>query len=94
MTKPATTPRWVFTMDAPGEVYKDFFNQLAALTGRIIDESVYVTACQTQQMEDYSKYAATMFDVEMVKKRRIEQFPKDCGKAFDMGKRLAERISE
>jgi multimeric flavodoxin WrbA len=81
---------WVFTMNAPGEFYKDFFGGLVGLTDRIIGESEYVMAYHTQQFEDYSKYAATMFDVEMVKKRHIEQFPKDCEAAFDTGKRLAE----
>jgi len=82
---------WVFTMNAPDGFYDDFFGRLMNLTGRIIGESEYVAACQTQQMDDYAKYAATMFDVEMVKKRHIEQFPKDCEAAFAMGKRLAER---
>ena len=81
---------WVFTMNAPGDVYKDFFDRLVGLTSRFSGESEYVMAYQTQQFEDYSKYAASMFDVEMVKKRHIEQFPKDCEAAFDMGKRLAE----
>ena len=80
---------WVFTMNAPGEVYKDLFEGLVSLTGRIIGESEYAMAYHTQQMDDYSKYAATMFDVEMIKKRHIEQFPKDCEAAFAMGKRLA-----
>ena len=54
-----------------------------------IGDSEYVMAYQTKQFEDYSKYAATMFDVEMVNKRHIEQFPKDCEAAFEMRKRLA-----
>jgi multimeric flavodoxin WrbA len=81
---------WVLTMNAPGEFYKDFFAGLVGMTGRIIGESDHVIAYQTKQFEDYSKYAATMFDVEMVKRRHIEQFPKDCKAAFEMGKRLAE----
>ena len=60
------------------------------MTDRIIGESEYVMAYHTQQFEDYSKYAATMFDVEMIKKRHIDRFPKDCEAAFAMGKRLAE----
>ena len=35
----------------------------------------------------------TMFDSDMIKKRHIEQFPKDCEAAFSMGKRLAESVS-
>ncbi len=81
---------WVFTMNAPGEYYKDFFAGLVGVaTHTVGNQSEYVMAYQTQQFEDYSKYAATMFDVEMVKKRHTEQFPKDCEAAFEMGKRLA-----
>ena len=81
---------WVFTMNAPGEFYTEYFEKLCALTDRIIGESAYVMAFQTQQFEDYAKYAATMFDVDMVKKRHVEQFPIDCDEAFAMGKRLAD----
>ena len=81
---------WVFTMNAPDSVYKDFFGRLTAITNRFIGDSEYVTACQTRQFTDYSKYAAKMFDAEAVQKRHIEQFPKDCEAAFAMGKRLAE----
>ena len=83
---------WVLTMNAPGENYINFAEGLKGLTGRIIGDSDYVMAYQTQQFEDYSKYAATMFDVDMVKKRHIEQFPKDCITAFEMGKKLAEQV--
>ena len=86
---------WVFTMNAPGEFYKSYFNGLADLTSRIVGaQSEYVMAYQTQQFDDYSKYAATMFDVEMVKKRHIEQFPKDCKAAYEMGKRLADSLQD
>jgi multimeric flavodoxin WrbA len=80
---------WVFTMNAPGEIYKDFFAGLVGMTDRIIGQSEHVMAYHTQQFEDYSQYAATMFDVEMVKQRHMEQFPKDCEAAYEMGKRLA-----
>ncbi|MCL2882400.1 MAG: flavodoxin family protein [Coriobacteriia bacterium] len=84
---------WVFTMNAPDGTYKDLFARLIGMTGQIIGESEYVTACQTQQLQDYSKYAATMFDVEMIERRHLEQFPKDCEAAFQMGKRLAQKAS-
>ena len=81
---------WAFTLGAPADTYKDVFDGLAALTNRIIGDSTYVYACQTQQLDDYSLYAADMFDVDMVKRRHAEQFPKDCKDAFDMGKQLAD----
>jgi len=83
---------WVFTMNAPGEHYADFFDGLTRLTGRIIGDSEYVMAYQTQQFEDYSLYAATMFDVVTVKQRHLVQFPKDCDTAYEMGRRLAEQV--
>jgi len=83
---------WIFTMNAPGEIYKDLFSGFVSLTERIIGESEYVMAYHTQQFQDYSKYAATMFDVDMVNKRHIEQFPKDCKAAYEMGKRLGESV--
>ena len=85
---------WVFTMNAPCEYYKDFLAGLVAMTGRIIGESEHVLAYHTKQFEDYSKYAATMFDADMILKRHVEQFPKDCEAAFEMGKRLAESLRQ
>ena len=83
---------WVLTMNAPGDYYKNFFASLVGLTDRLIGESEYVMAYHTQQFDDYKKYAATMFDEGMIKKRRIEQFPKDCEAAYEMGKRLAGNV--
>ena len=80
---------WVFTMNAPGETYKEYFESLTGMTNRLIGQSEYVIAYHTRQFDDYEKYAATMFDVDMIKKRHEEQFPKDCEAAFEMGKSLA-----
>ncbi len=79
-------------MNAPGEYYKDFFAAHVGLANHVIGDSEYVMAYQTKQFEDYSRYAATMFDEEMIRKRHIEQFPNDCEAAFNMGKRLAESV--
>ncbi|MDR3670750.1 MAG: flavodoxin family protein [Holophaga sp.] len=37
---------------------------------------------------DYAKYGITGFDAQSKKKRREEEFPKDCQRAFDLGVRL------
>jgi hypothetical protein len=42
-------------MNALGKVYKDFFGGFVGMAGRIIGDSEYVMAYQTQQFEDYSK---------------------------------------
>jgi hypothetical protein len=50
-------------------------------------EVQYVT--DTYQFDDYAKYVVTVFDEAHKAKIRKEEFPKDCDKAFDMGKRFA-----
>ncbi|ODA41507.1 flavodoxin family protein [Desulfosporosinus sp. BG] len=62
------------------------------MIGRIIGapegpEVLYVT--DTYQFNDYSKYVVTGFDEAHKAKRRKEEFPKDCEKAFAMGARFA-----
>lgn len=42
----------------------------------------------TDQFEDYSKYVSTAYSQEEKEKRRKEEFPIDCKKAFYMGARL------
>lgn len=51
-------------------------------------ETLYV--CDTYQYMDYSKYDCNMFDEKHKAVVREKQFPVDCQKAFEMGKRLAE----
>ena len=50
-------------------------------------ESIFVT--DTYQFDDYSRYVTTLFNVAEKTKRRQEQFPKDCEKAFNMGAKFA-----
>lgn len=50
-------------------------------------ESLY--AFDTYQFDDYSKYIVTVFDEHQKSQVRAEQFPIDCDKAFDMGRRFA-----
>ena len=49
-------------------------------------ESFFVT--DTLQFNDYSKYEASRFNPEEKKKRREEQFPLDCRRAYELGARL------
>jgi multimeric flavodoxin WrbA len=52
-------------------------------------ESFFVT--DTYQFSDYAKYVSTAFDPEEKKKRRDEQFPLDCKKAYELGARLVKK---
>lgn len=62
-------------------------NRLGSIFGS--SEALYVT--DTYQFKDYSKYEVTAFSEELKAKRRKEEFPKDCEKAFDMGARFTTK---
>jgi multimeric flavodoxin WrbA len=85
----------IYTMGAPEEQVKlmgsgQQFNMLEMLMTRIFGESESLLVTDTYQFDDYSKYESTLFDVAKKAKRRKEQFPKDCQKAFEMGVRFAQ----
>jgi len=50
-----------------------------------------LTAFKGSQFEDYAKYNAAYFSGEEKARRRKEEFPKDCRRAYDMGVRFALR---
>jgi multimeric flavodoxin WrbA len=81
----------IFTTNAPSNFYSEYYDGLVKTSVRIIGDTEYVAAAETWQFDDYSKYAADMFDVEARKRRRDEVFPQDCQRAYEMGKRLATR---
>lgn len=45
-------------------------------------------AHNTYQFDDYSKYVCETFTAEEKEAYREKQFPVDCEKAFELGKRL------
>ena len=49
-----------------------------------------VKTCNAYQFDDYSKYAAGVFNVEQKKENYEKQFPIDCQSAYEMGKRMVE----
>ena len=81
-----------FTMNAPKEFadrgYRGLMEQYAGVMRRLGGESEYYAACDTLQFEDYSRYAAGIFNEEHKRKVREEQFPKDLQAAYDIGFRL------
>lgn len=79
----------IFTTNAPSDFYSEFYNGMIRTSSWIIGDTEYVAAAETWQFNDYSKYAADMFDVEARKRRREEVFPQECRMAYEMGKRLA-----
>lgn len=59
----------------------------SALNGAA-SESTVVT--DTYQFDDYSKYETSAFDADEKARRRVEVFPADCQKAFEMGVHFAK----
>jgi multimeric flavodoxin WrbA len=51
-------------------------------------ESLYV--CDTYQFTDYQEYAVTIFDEKHKAEVKEKQFPEDCRKAIELGRRLVE----
>ncbi len=70
--------------------YDQRFNFYEMLMRRIFGEAESLIVTDTYQFDDYSRYVSTLFDVAEKTKRREEQFPKDCKRAFDMGVRFAQ----
>ena len=79
----------MYTMNVPVEsMYKGLITGHVQNFSMLLGKTEYVTALDTMQFDDYSKYASEMFDGEAKRLRRETVFPKDCERAYDMGKRL------
>lgn len=84
----------IFTMNCPEKnlklVHYDVLLENYSFLLKILKGTTEVlTSHETWQFTDYSAMNAAMFDVAAKAKRREEQFPVDCRRAFEMGARLA-----
>ena len=85
---------FIYTMGAPQRTMFQsgydimFKSRASALSSFLRGKSEYMTSNDTLLFDDYSKYAASVFDEDHKKKVYVEQFPVDCRNAFEMGKRL------
>ncbi len=86
---------FIYTMGANEERMKEMeYDRTALFIERVMKmifgsaETILVN--DTYQFEDYSKYVSSRFDPIKKAKRRNEQFPNDCKKAFEMGVRFAQ----
>lgn len=83
----------IYTMGADEKRMEDMgYERTVSFMEKIIKlifgaaESIIVN--DTYQFEDYSKYVSSRFDPVEKARRRNEQFPNDCKKAYDMGVRF------
>ena len=81
----------MYTMNVPVEkFYQGVIGGHVQNFNMLLGKTEYVTAVDTMQFDDYSKYASEMFDGEAKKHRHETVFPKECEKAYEMGKRLCQ----
>lgn len=90
---------FVCTMGAPPNYFEKMnYDTLLGINGHFLqelfgdNENLYVT--DTYQFKDYSKYAVSDSIHEYKEKVLAEKFPQDLQAAFDLGKRLAEKIKK
>ncbi|TQD25089.1 flavodoxin family protein [Methanolobus vulcani] len=90
---------FIYTMNANEQQmelmgYESIFNTMEMVLSRIFGSAESLCVTDTYQFDDYSKYVSTAFNAEEKARRREEEFPKDCAKAFEIGERFAEKVSD
>lgn len=85
---------FVYTMNVTQEQmkqmdYEAVFKQNQALLELFHGHSEIYICNDTYQFKDYSMYEASKFDEVRKAQVKVEQFPIDCQKAFNLGSRLA-----
>ena len=78
-----------YTSNAPSSAYAEWYERQRKMFESLIGPAEYMDASETLQFEDYSQYAADMFDEAARIKRHDEVFPEDCRRAYELGRKLA-----
>lgn len=86
----------IYTMNAPKEYYEKAMRPALEGTERMMamllkGEVRSYAACNTLQVDDYSKYAMNGFREEAKKAWREAQFPADLQEAFHLGAELSRK---
>jgi hypothetical protein len=90
---------FIYTMNISEEMMAEYhysvhFGSNENYLTRMFGQQAETLCCfETLQFEDYDKVVFSYFDPEERKKRRIEVFPEDCRKAYEMGTRLTGATS-
>jgi multimeric flavodoxin WrbA len=88
---------FIYTMGADESRVKEMgyeaqFRLTATILERIFGPSEWFMVTDTLQFDDYAKYVSSAFDPEAKAQRHRKVFPRECKKAFDLGKRLAKGL--
>ncbi|WP_155245123.1 hypothetical protein [Enterocloster clostridioformis] len=78
------------TKDFYDKAYKGSFEGYAKEFSFLNGEVCLYPACNTLQVNDYSKFAMNGFNPEDKKKSREECFPIDLKNAYDLGAKLSK----
>lgn len=68
-------------IDVRAEHYKSMMDRYFTYVGTLF-------STETLQVKDYNKYHMAQFDGQERMRRRLEVFPSDCQRAYDLGKSL------
>lgn len=85
----------IYTMGVPDQAAHEKTNydttaRDAARFQRFLGDTETLNAFNAWQFDDYAKYASSGFDPVKKKAYLETEFPKECERAFQLGKRLAE----
>jgi hypothetical protein len=72
------------------ETYGPYIAANAGVLKMMFGQAESLCSFETLQFEDYDKVVFSYFDPEERKERRRTVFPKDCERAFELGKRMVE----
>lgn len=88
---------YIYTMNCPDWLmekvdYPVILKHQEDNTARLLGYCETLYSCDTYQYKDYSKMDNNMFDEVKKAEHRDQQFPIDLQKAYELGRRLVERI--
>ena len=86
-----------YTMNANPQQAETIYQSMAIIEGvlaRALDKPEHIDAYNTYQVKNYDRYELDAFPEPMKRQWRDEHWEADLQKAFDAGKRMAERISK
>ena len=86
----------IYTMNCPEDFapkmhYPELLAPNAQAMGMILGDCETLCAYNTYQFTDYSRYDAGMFSEPVKAEHREKVFPEDLKKAYELGRRLAEK---
>lgn len=89
----------IYTMNCPDWLmekvnYPTLLGFTGEEIGRLCGYNEVLYSCDTYQFRDYSRYDVNMFSEEKKREQREKQFLVDLEKAYELGKRLVEKVKE